>query len=303
MPPRTPSNWARLPPRFLLPSSSLPLIPRRSIKSTFPPRPDRFNKGPSLPTLTASTAASLERKAYTLPPRTGILAIKKGMTGLYAADGTRTPCTVLHLDRNQVVSHKTRQKHGYYAVQIGCGHKKAQNVTKPMLGHFSSQGVSPKRFVSEFRVKDESGLVEVGKVIGANWFVEGQFVDARADCKGKGFAGGMKRHGFKGQGASHGVSLTHRSMGSAGQSQGGGSRVYPGKKMAGRMGGQRVTVQNVKVMMVDEEKGIIVLNGCIPGPKRGIVKIQDALKKPWPTVPEGISGHAIEAGELEASPP
>ncbi|KAI9804028.1 MAG: 54S ribosomal protein L9, mitochondrial [Piccolia ochrophora] len=257
----------------------------RGIKSIHPPRPDRFNKGPGLPTLTASTAASLERKAYTLPPRAGLLAIKKGMTALYAPDGKRTACTVLQVDRVQVVSHKTRQKNGYFAVQVGSGSKKSKNVTRPMLGHFAIQGVSPKRFMSEFRVKDESGLAEVGKVLGAGWFVEGQFVDARANCKGKGFAGGMKRHGFKGQPASHGVSLTHRSMGSAGQSQGGGSRVYPGKKMAGRMGGQQVTVQNARVMQVDDEKGIIVLNGSISGPNGCIVKLQDALKKPWPDMP------------------
>ena len=113
----------------------------------------------------------------------------------------------------------------------------------------------------EFPVKDQSGLLGIGTMIGASWFQEGQYVDARANCKGKGFAGGMKKHGFRGQDASHGVSLTHRSMGSAGQSQGGGSRVYPGKKMAGRMGGQQVTVQNSKVLKVDDENGLVVLNG------------------------------------------
>ena len=113
----------------------------------------------------------------------------------------------------------------------------------------------------EFKVRDESGLLGIGEMITPGWFREGQFVDARANCRGMGFAGGMKRWGFHGQPASHGVSLTHRSLGSAGQSQGGGSRVYPGKKMAGRMGGQRVTVQNVKVLKVDEPNGLVILNG------------------------------------------
>lgn len=165
------------------------------------------------------------------------------------------------MDRVQVVSHKTRQRNGYFAVQVGCGWKHPSNVTRPLLGHFAGNGVSPKRHLVEFKVRDERGLLGVGEVIRASWFQEGQFVDARANCRGMGFAGVMKKWGFHGQPASHGVSLTHRSMGSAGQSQGGGSRVYPGKKMAGRMGGQQVTTQNVKVMRVDEEKGIVVLNG------------------------------------------
>lgn len=129
------------------------------------------------------------------------------------------------------------------------------------MGHYAEHEVSPKRHLVEFKVKDEQGLLGVGQMINPSWFLEGQFVDARANCRGMGFAGGMKRWGFKGQPASHGVSLTHRSMGSAGQSQGGGSRVLPGKKMAGRMGGQQVTTQNVKVMKVDDERGIVVLNG------------------------------------------
>lgn len=167
------------------------------------------------------------------------------------------------MDRVQVVSHKTRQRHGYFAVQVGSGWKHPSNVTKPLLGHFAANHVSPKRHLVEFKVRDESGLLEIGKMIGASWFQEGQFVDARANCRGMGFAGGMKRHGFKGQPASHGHSKTHRSIGSVGPSQGGGSRVLPGKKMPGRMGGQQVTSQNVKVMKVDEEKGIVVLKGII----------------------------------------
>jgi large subunit ribosomal protein L3 len=225
------------------------------------------------------------------------------MTALYDPEtGKRTPCTVLQLDRVQVVAHKTKRKHGYFAVQVGSGWKHKKNVTKPQLGHFSAAGVAPKRHLVEFRVMDESGLVPVGASIPADWFIEGQFIDTKSNSKGHGFTGGMKRWGFHGAGASHGTSLTHRAMGSAGQGQGGGSRVYPGKKMAGRMGNEQVTVQNVKVLQVDGEKGILVVHGefrvvwgftlghnancwdvgCVTGPKGCLVKIQDAKKKPWP---------------------
>ena len=178
--------------------------------------------------------------------------------------GRRFPCTVVQMDRVQVVAHKTRQRNGYFAVQVGSGWKHPNNVTRPLLGHYAENKVSPKRHLVEFKVQDESGLLQVGETIDASWFQEGQYVDARANSRGMGFAGVMKKHGFHGQPASHGVSLTHRSMGSAGQSQGGGSRVYPGKKMAGRMGGEQVTTQNIKVVKVDSEKGLVVLYGKTP---------------------------------------
>jgi large subunit ribosomal protein L3 len=220
-----------------------------------------------------------------LPLRTGALAIKKGMTGMYDPEtAKRIPCTVLQLDRCQVISHKRRDKHGYWAVQVGSGTKEARNVTRPERGHFAAQEVSLKRHLAEFRVKNEDGLPEVGSVITADLFQEGQFVDARAVTRGMGFAGGMKRWGWSGQPASHGTSLTHRAMGSAGGSQGSGSRVIPGKKMPGRMGGEMHTVQNLKIMKVDAENGIVVVHGAVPGPKKGMVKIQDAIKKPWPDV-------------------
>lgn len=186
------------------------------------------------------------------------------MSALYDTEtGRRYACTIVQMDRVQVVAHKTKQKNGYYAVQVGSGWKHPSNVTRPLLGHYAEHGVSPKRHLIEFKVRDENGLLGIGEMIGPGWFQEGQFVDAKANSRGMGFAGGMKRHGFKGQSASHGVSLTHRSMGSSGQSQGGGSRVLPGKKMAGRMGNIQVTTQNVKVMKVDDEKGIVVLNGML----------------------------------------
>lgn len=185
----------------------------------------------------------------------------------------------------QVVAHKTREKNGYYAVQVGAGWKHPSNVTRPELGHYEASRVAPKRYMSEFRVKNEEGLLQVGRIIGAEWFVEGQFVDARANSRGMGFAGGMKKWGWSGQPASHGNSKNHRTMGSAGASQGSGSRVHPGKRMAGRMGNHQVTTQNVKVLKVDTEKGLVLLNGCIAGPDGCVVKIQDAIKKPWPKVP------------------
>lgn len=213
--------------------------------------------------LHATRQAALERKevANTIPLRTGLMAIKKGMTAVYNDEGTRIPCTVLQLDRNQVVHHKTIKRHGYFAVCVGAGHVNEKNVTKPQLGHFSLQGVSPKRHLHEFRVRDQAGLVPVGQSIAADWFLVGQHVDTRSTSKGKGFAGAMKRWGFHGQDRSHGVSLTHRSHGSLGGSQGSGSRVYPGKKMAGRMGGQRNTIQSLRVMQTDPGNGILVLKG------------------------------------------
>lgn len=241
-----------------------PRISARSfgIRSLNPPKPSRFNIGPGLPVLESTSTAALRRKANSLPLRTGAIAIKKGMTAIFDPEtGKRTPCTVLQLDRVEVVSHKTRERHGYYAVQVGAGWKHPSNVTKAMLGHFSVNGVSPKRHIFEFRVKDEAGLIPVGQSIEAAWFQEGQFIDARSNTKGKGFAGVMKRHGFGGQDRSHGVSLTHRSMGSSGPGQGGGSRVYPGKKMAGNMGNEQNTVQNLKVLKVDAENGIVVVSG------------------------------------------
>lgn len=272
----------------------LPLTAKRGVKygwTTAPARskatPGRFNQGSAgLPTLSASPAAALARKAFTLPLRSGALAIKKGMTALYDPEtGKRTPCTVLQLDRVQVVAHKTRDKNGYFAVQVGAGWKHQSNVTRPVLGHFAGAGVSPKRYLAEFRVRDAKGLPPVGQAIGPEWFVEGQFVDARANSRGMGFEGGMKRHGFSGQGASHGNSKAHRLMGSSGGSQGTGSRVLPGKKMPGNMGNQQVTVQNIKVLKVDAELGIVVLSGCVAGPDGCVVKIQDAIKKPWPKIP------------------
>jgi len=230
--------------------------------------------------LEASRAAALARRQ--LPARTGVLAYKKGMTAIYLPDGSRVPATVLQLDRVQVTAVKDRQTHGYWAVQVGLGWRNPNNITRPMLGHYENCGVAPKKLLREFRVQDEKGLLAPGTQINADHFLVGQYVDVRADSKGKGFAGGMKRWGWRGQPASHGNSLTHRAMGSAGQSQGGGSRVLPGKRMAGRMGGQQHTVQNLKVLHVEPELGVVVVNGAVSGPKGCVVELQDAIKKPMP---------------------
>ncbi|EEP80811.1 60S ribosomal protein L9 [Uncinocarpus reesii 1704] len=271
-------------------------VPQRSfgIKSLYPPKTSRFNVGPDLPILGASPAAAFERKVNVLPRRTGAIAIKKGMSAIFDPEtGKRTPCTILQLDRVQVISHKTREKHGYFAVQVGFGWKNPSNVTRPMLGHFAANEVSPKRYVHEFRVRDEVGLLPIGQMINADWFQEGQFVDVRSHSRGMGFTGVMKRWGFGGQDRSHGVSLTHRSLGSTGPSQGGGSRVYPGKKMPGNMGNEQVTTQNLKVLKVDPEKGLVVVKGSVSGPKGRCVKIQDAIKKPLQQIPS----HSVDPVE------
>jgi large subunit ribosomal protein L3 len=206
MPPKVPLNWGLMPPSFLLPSATRCLIQQnapqisrtpvaytsiRTIKSTFQPKPDRFAHNPNKPALNGTSTAALERKAHSTPLRTGLLAVKKGMTAVYDPEtGKRTACTVLQLDRNEVVAHKRRDKNGYWAVQIGAGQKEARNVSRPMLGHFAGAGVSPKRWMAEFKVKDEKGLqVAVGEMVGANWFSQGQWVDVKAISRGMGFAG------------------------------------------------------------------------------------------------------------------
>ncbi|KAL2134625.1 hypothetical protein VTI74DRAFT_11282 [Chaetomium olivicolor] len=282
-----------LPRASLLPASSqsttlLPYTQSRTVKSgwtTLPSRakPHRFNQVTSgLPAPTTGPAAALKRKERTTPVRAGVLAIKKGMTVFMGKRGGRLPCTVLQLDRVQTVFNKTRQKHGYWAVQVGMGERNPGNVTAPLLGYYEAKGIAPKEVLAEFRVRDERGLLPIGVQLMPDWFHVGQRVDVRSNSRGMGFAGGMKRHGFSGQEASHGNSLNHRTIGSVGPSQGGGSRVLPGKKMPGRMGNQRVTIQNLPVLMVDNELGIVVVKGCVAGPKGTVVKIQDACKKPPP---------------------
>ena len=209
--------------------------------------------------------------------RTGLLARKVGMTRVFREKGENVPVTVLQLDDLRVVAHKTNENDGYNALQVGFGKAKVKNVTKPMRGHFAKQKVEPKQRLVEFRISDDN-FVEVGAELSAKHFVDGQFVDVCGTSIGKGFAGGMKRHGFGGLRASHGVSISHRSLGSTGQCQDPG-RVFKGKKMAGHMGATRITTQNLEVVSVDEARGLILVKGAVPGSKSGYVRITDAVKK------------------------
>ena len=210
------------------------------------------------------------------------------MTSVWSEDGKHIPVTILALEKPQVTAVKKQSIHGYSALEIGSGWRAnaAKKLRRSVLGNYAAKGVAPKRKLGEFRVSSDQGLLPVGTFLKADWFREGQFVDVQAKSLGKGFAGVMKRWGFKGLPASHGVSLKHRSMGSAGSSQDPG-RVIPGKKMAGRMGGQMRTVQNVKVIAVDPELDVILVKGQVPGPDKGYVKIWDSIKKKTPE-------HALE---------
>ena len=230
--------------------------------------------------------------------RSGIIAKKLGMTRLFMEDGKQIPVTVLQLDGLQVVSQRTNEKHGYSAVQLGTGAIKAKRVSQAMRGHFAVAKVEPKRKVAEFRVAPEN-LIEVGAEITAEHYAAGQFVDVSGTSIGKGFAGAMKRHNFKGLRATHGVSVSHRSHGSTGQCQSPG-KVFKGKKMAGHMGAARVTTQNLQVVKTDLDRGLIMIKGAVPGSKGGWVTVKDAVKKP---LPDGVPfPAAIKVAAAAAEP-
>ena len=209
--------------------------------------------------------------------RTGLIAKKLGMSRIFEVDGTHVPVTVLQVNGLEVVAVKTKEKDGYTSVQLGCGDIKAKNLTKPMKGYFASAKVEPKSKLAEFRVSDDC-LLNVGDKLSVEHFVAGQFVDVCGTSIGKGFAGVMKRHNFGGLEASHGVSISHRSHGSTGPRQDPG-KVFKGKKMAGHMGAERVTVQNLKVVAVNADKGLIMVKGGVPGSDNSWVYITDAVKK------------------------
>jgi large subunit ribosomal protein L3 len=211
--------------------------------------------------------------------RTGLVAEKLGMTAVYEG-GVRIPVTLLKLEECQVVAVKTQATDGYTAVQIGFGKAKVKNVTKPLRGHFAKAKVEAKRKLAEFRVSEDA-LLAVGASITANHFVAGQFVDIQGVSIGKGFAGAMKRHNFRGLEASHGVSVSHRSHGSIGQCQDPG-KVFKGKKMAGHMGTVNVTLQNLQIVSTDAAREIIVVKGAVPGAKGSYVRIADAVKRALP---------------------
>ena len=227
--------------------------------------------------------------------RIGLIARKEGMTRIFDEDGRHVPVTVLKVEECQVVAHRTEEKDGYTAVQLGAGKAKVKRTSKANRGHFAKAKVEPKKKLVEFRVSNENAP-EVGAEIGAHHFVAGQYVDVTGTSIGKGFAGAMKRHNFGGLRATHGVSISHRSHGSTGQCQEPG-KVFKGKKMAGHMGAERVTTQNLEVVRIDEEDGLILIKGAVPGAKSGWVIINDAVKK---VAPEGLP---IPAGIIESAKP
>jgi large subunit ribosomal protein L3 len=202
------------------------------------------------------------------------------MTRVYNDAGEHVPVTVLRLQNCQVVAQRTEEKNGYTAVQLGAGTSKVKNTTKALRGHFAKASVEPKAKLVEFRVSADN-LIEVGAEITASHFVTGQLVDVTGTTIGKGFAGAMKRHNFGGLRATHGVSISHRSHGSTGSNQDPG-RVWKGKKMAGHMGQTRVTTQNLEVVSTDEERGLILIKGAVPGSKGAWIVVRDAVKSPIP---------------------
>jgi len=210
--------------------------------------------------------------------RTGLIAQKMGMTRVFTADGQHVPVTVVRVDNLEVVDVRTKEANGYNAVQLGWGKAKTKNVTKAMRGHFAKAKVEPKRKLAEFRVSEDA-ILPVGAELSAEHFIAGQCVDVVGTSIGKGFAGGMKRHNFKGLEASHGVSISHRSHGSTGNSQDPG-KVWKGKKMAGHMGARRTTTQNLEIVSADAERGLLLIKGAVPGSEGGYVLISDAKKKP-----------------------
>ncbi|MDH5722515.1 MAG: 50S ribosomal protein L3 [Alphaproteobacteria bacterium] len=212
--------------------------------------------------------------------RTGLIARKEGMSRVFDEDGRHVPVTVLKVDGCQVIAVRSEEKDGYVAVQLGAGTAKVKRVSKQNRGHFAKAKVEPKKKLAEFRVSNEN-ILDVGAELGANHFIAGQYVDVTGTSIGKGFAGAMKRHNFGGMRASHGVSISHRAHGSTGQCQEPG-KVFKGKKMAGHMGAERVTTQNLQVVAVDLEDNLILVKGAVPGSKNGWVLINDAVKKPAP---------------------
>ncbi len=212
--------------------------------------------------------------------RSGIIAQKVGMTRIFTDEGEAIPVTVLKVENCQVVAHRTVEKDGYTALQLGAGKAKVKRMTKPERGHFAKAKVEPKRKLAEFRVSEDN-MIEIGAELTADHFVPGQYVDVTGTSIGKGFAGAMKRWNFGGLRASHGVSIAHRSHGSTGQCQDPG-KVFKGKKMAGHMGARRVTTQNLKVVRTDAERGLIMVKGAVPGAKGSWVFVRDAVKRPLP---------------------
>jgi large subunit ribosomal protein L3 len=231
--------------------------------------------------------------------RSGVIAQKIGMTRVFTDAGEQVGVTVLKLDNVQVVAHRTEEKNGYTAVQLGAGVRKVKNTSRALRGHFARAEVEPKRTVAEFRVSPEN-LIDVGAELTADHFVVGQFVDVTGTSIGRGFQGVIKRHGFGGGRATHGNSLNHRTHGSTGQRQDPG-KVFKGKKMAGHMGDVRVTTQNLKVVKTDVARGLIMVAGAVPGAKGGWITVRDAVKR---ALPDGVPAPgAFKKREAAAASP
>jgi len=241
--------------------------------------------------------------------RTGVIAKKMGMTRLFQEDGRHVPVTVLALENVQVVARKEAGRDGYTALQLGAGTAKVKNVAKPQRGHFGKAEVEPKARVAEFVVAEDA-LLDVGAEITADHFVAGQYVDIQGSTQGKGFQGGMKRWGFGGMRATHGVSISHRALGSTGQRQDPG-RVFKNKKMAGHMGAKNRTQQNLEIVRTDLERGLLFVKGSVPGHKGGWLLVKDSVKIPRPegapypagirAIAETIEHEEAPAGMVEAA--
>ena len=212
--------------------------------------------------------------------RSGLILKKIGMTRIFDDAGNSFPVTIMKLEENQVVKVLDQNNNGYFAIQVGTGKVKTKNISKAMRGHFAKSNVEPKRILKEFRV-DEDMLVEQGKIFSINHFSVGQKIDVSGVSHGKGFSGGMKRHNFAGLEATHGVSISHRSHGSTGNSQDPG-RVWKGKKMAGQYGNVNKTIQNLTVLQINDVDDLLYVKGSVPGPKNGYLTVRDAIKSSLP---------------------
>jgi large subunit ribosomal protein L3 len=233
--------------------------------------------------------------------RSGVIAQKVGMTRVFTEAGEHVPVTVLRLANCQVIGHRTKDKNGYVALQLGAGVRKASRLSRAERNNFAVAKVEPKRKLAEFRV-DESALIPIGAEITADHFIVGQFVDVTGTSIGKGYAGGMKRWNFGGLRASHGVSISHRSIGSTGGRQDPG-RTFKNKKMPGQMGVDRVTTLNLRVVQTDVERGLIVVEGAVPGAKGGWIMVRDAIKKTLPKEAPQPGKFRVTAGPGEPSAP
>lgn len=233
--------------------------------------------------------------------RVGVIAKKVGVSAIFDQNGDRVVVTLLLVDGCQVVAQKTQDKNGYVALQVGAFDAKPTRVNKSLKGFFAKANVAPKKISAEFRVVD-SALVDVGTSIEVDHYVVGQFIDISGVSIGKGFAGAMKRHNFLGLEATHGVSVSHRSHGSTGQRQDPG-KVFKGKKMAGHLGMEKVTIQNIKIAAIDKERKLIAVHGSVPGANNSYVIVKDAVKRvlpsnaPYPVMKAQSDAVVMEAAE------